>query len=66
MANNPCALAFRFTDFELLDEVLQYAGLIWICEVEEVEDVVSVPEVSVDRDDAETLSSGMGVSPVVR
>ena len=66
MANDPCALAFGFTGLQLLNQELQDAGLIWIGEVEKVEDVADVPEISIDGDDSKALRSGMGVSSVMR
>ena len=65
MANDPCTLAFGFTSLEFLDQVLQDAGLIWICEVEEIKDVVDIPEIGVDGYNSETLSSGVGVGSIV-
>ena len=66
MANDPCTLAFRFTGFEFFDQVPQYAGLVRIGEIEEVEDVIGVPKVCVYRDDSKSLSSGVSVRSIMR
>ena len=65
MPNNPCPLPFGLASLEFLDEVLENAGLIWIREVEVVENIVDIPKIRVDGNDAKTLSSSMCVSTVM-
>lgn len=65
MPNDPSALSYLLANFKLGYQELQYAGLIRICEVEVVENIVCVPEVGVDGDDSEPLSSCMSICAIV-
>ena len=66
MPDDPCSLAFGLTSLELLDKVLEDSGLIRVCEVEIIEDIVYIPEVCIYGYDTETLSGGVCISTVVK
>ena len=65
MPNDPCPLAFGLTSLKLLDEPLQDTGLVRVCEVEVIEDIVYIPEVCIYGYDTKPLSGGVCISTVV-
>ena len=65
MTDDPGALAGGFTGGELGSEPGEDARCVGVGEIPVVVDVGDVPEVSVDRDDAEAFFGGMGVGAVV-
>lgn len=65
VADDPGALVPLLALVELGDEEAEDAGLVRVGEVEIVEDVVGIPEVGVEGDDAQALGGGVGIGAVM-
>ena len=65
MTDNPSALADGFAGGELGGEPGQDAGSVGVGVIPVVEDVVDVPEIGIDGDDAEAFFGGVSVGTVV-